>query len=187
MTPSRSPDARPRRSALLSLAAALAVAGLLWQGRTQLSEHWARWAGHGGDPAITLQWQRLSPELDAAGLARLLDGLPLQCRPAPDGSVCTASLGAVDGVLAAGLRASWQAHGLQEIEILVPWWVHHQATAMLVQRLGPPGSDEAIAGDGQHPAALTWAAPGGTVLFARAPGWNPLQWSALRWSARAAR
>lgn len=182
MTPGRGPDTGARRSVALLLGAALAMAALLWQGRAQLSEHIARWSG-GAHPTVTLDWKRLSPGLDAAGLARLLDRLPLQCRPVPDGSVCEAMLGEIDGLLASGLRASWRGQSLQEVAVRVPWWTHHRATALLVQRLGPPGGDAPVAGDEQPGRALTWTLPSGTVSLARAPGWNPMAWATLHWGA----
>ncbi|KQP38008.1 hypothetical protein [Pseudorhodoferax sp. Leaf274] len=183
MHPQRSPEPRPRRSGALLLAALLALAGLLWAGRADLPAHLARWTGGAARAQATLDYARLSPTLDAAALARQLDDLPLQCQALADGSACEAALAQANGLPAALLRASWQQGRLQAVDVLVPWWAHHRAVGMLTARLGAPGGHEVIAADGQRIAALSWSLPEGTVQVARAPGWNPLHWTALRWNA----
>lgn len=184
-----SPEPRASRGlAIAGLGAVLlALAVLLWAGRAELPEHLARWSAHGQRASASIGYVRLSAELDATALGQHLGGLPLQCRPLEDGSICEAALAQADGVPATRLRATWhraaQQNRLQTLEILVPWWAHHRSAAMLTQRLGPPSGNEALAASGERLAVLTWNLPQGRVLMARAPGWNPWRWSTLRWSA----
>lgn len=183
MPPQPRPEPRPRRSGALLLATLLALAGLLWAGRAELPAQLARWTGSGARADLALDHARLSRKLDPAALARQLGGLPLTCQAQAQASVCEAALARVNGLPAAALRARFEDARLQSVELLLPWWEHHHAVGMLSERLGPP--DEAVAADGQAVAALRWRLPAGTVQIARAPGWNPLHWAAVRWDAAA--
>lgn len=184
MPPRRNPEAR--RAPLAAGLALAALAALLWAGRAELPEHLARWFA-GGRAGIAVDYARLSAELDAAALARLVGGVALPCRDAAAGSVCEAALSEANGLPAAHLRATWQQARLRTVEVDVPWWAHHDAVRMLTARLGPPvRADAALPGSGQAPGIL-WALPHGALRIDRAPGWNPWAWSTLRWAASAAR
>lgn len=183
VNPRRSPEPRPRRSGALLLAAALALAGLLWAGRAELGQHLAHWSGRNAHQTAVVDLTRLAPTLDASALARQLGQAALRCQPLDGGSVCDAAPARIGGLNAARLRATWQQGRLQTVDILLPWWRHHAAAGMLTQRLGPPSGHTVLAADGQREASLGWDLPQGTVRLARAPGWNPWRWSTVRWRA----
>lgn len=166
---------------MLALAA---LAALLWAGRAELPEHLSRWFGD-GRARIAVDYARLSAELDAAALARLVGGVPLPCQDGPGGRVCEAALSDANGLPAARLRAIWARERLEAAEVTLPWWAHHDAVRQLTARLGPPARADAALPNGAPPG-IVWALPHGTLWIARAPGWNPWHWSALQWRASAA-
>lgn len=181
MPPRPLPEAAMRRTPLASLLGLAVLAALLWAGRAELPEHLARWFGD-GRARIAVDYTRLAPGLEPAGLARLLGLAPLQCHAAEDTRICEAPLAEADGLPAARLRALWRQAQLQSVEIDLPWWAHHAAVQRLSERLGPPA--RANPADTGRDPRIAWDLAQGTLQIPRAPGWNPWRWRTLRWTAQ---
>ncbi|KQP21771.1 hypothetical protein [Pseudorhodoferax sp. Leaf267] len=181
-TPARPEAWRGLAVVLLALACALGAG--LWAGRGEFASHRAHLFG-GAQARIALDYATLSAGLDEAALQQRLAGAPLRCTNTAEARICEADLARADGLPAARLRATLQGGRLQQTEVFLPWWRHHQAARTLAATLGAPSAYDTDAPAPGIAPGIVWAFEQGALRIARDPGWNPWRWSVLRWTATA--
>lgn len=140
-------------------------------------------------PRIDMPYKALSRDMDEKALRATMSTLPLNCiaedkaRNGLGDRVCYSALNAADGAPALTAAFFFDDGRLAHAIVQVPWWGHHAAVRSLVARLGMPDAiqDQPVRGN----RLVQWRVPDGLVEFNRDPGWDPLGWSAVYWTAEA--
>lgn len=135
-------------------------------------------------PVIQLAWRSFSEDLTEAQLRKVVP-TDLRCitqnRPDSLGSrVCYAAVARVNGVQALTLALFLTDGRLSQAVLHVPWWAHAPMARQLVADLGMPVAIQELT-DIVPQRLVQWRLPNGSVQINRAPGLDPLAWSAVMW------
>lgn len=138
-------------------------------------------------PEVAMRYAQLSGQMDEAALRKHFEGVTLTCynESLQAGSVaeriCYTSLDKADGEAALTMAAFLKKGRLASVVVHVPWWVHGTWRERLVAQYGTAhhaGRVSALGGP-----VLRWKLPNGTLEYNRDRSFNPLEWSAIFWTA----
>ncbi|AYQ28933.1 MULTISPECIES: hypothetical protein [unclassified Polaromonas] len=140
-------------------------------------------------PEVSMRYAQLSGQMDETALRKHFEGLALQCYNEPDQPgrvaerICWAGIDKADGGAALTLAAFLNKGRLTSVVVHVPWWVHGTWRGRLVAQYGKANRAGFVSVLGGP--VLRWTLPNGTLEYNRDQSWNPLEWSAVFWTARA--
>jgi hypothetical protein len=137
-------------------------------------------------PEVSMRYAQLSGQMDEAALRKHFEGLALQCYNEPDPAgrvaekICWAGIDKADGA-ALTMAAFLNKGRLASVVVHVPWWVHGTWRDSLVAQYGKANRAGFVSVLGGP--VLRWTLPNGTLEYNRDRSWNPLEWSAVFWTA----
>lgn len=140
-------------------------------------------------PEVSMRYAQLSGQMDEAALRKHFEGVALQCYNEPDQAgrvaerICWTGLDKADGGAALTMAAFFNKGRLASVVLHVPWWVHGTWRDRLVAQYGKANRAGFVSALGGP--VLRWTLPNGTLEYNRDRSLNPLEWSAVFWSAGA--
>ena len=139
-------------------------------------------------PAVTMRYAQLSGQMDEAAVRKHFGEVSLSCYnqqsgPAGTDRLCHAAVDKADGESAMMLVAFFSKGRLTSTVVQVPWWVHGRWLDRLVGQYGKAERAGTVSWMGGP--VLRWTLPNGTLEYNRDRSFNPLEWSAVFWSAGA--
>ncbi|WP_431097331.1 hypothetical protein [Polaromonas aquatica] len=137
-------------------------------------------------PEVTMRYAQLSGQMDEAAVHKHFQGIALNCRTHPGGPAgtdrfCHSGLSKADGEAALTLVAFFSKGRLTSVVVHVPWWVHGRSLDRLVAQYGKAERAGVVSLIGGP--VMRWNLPNGTLEHNRDRSLNPLEWSAIFWSA----
>lgn len=169
---------------LAVLVCLVAVVGVLNRDRLEVYYGYLR----AESPAVTMRYAQLSGQMDEAAVRKHFGEVFLSCSnqqggPAGTDRLCHAAVDKADGEPAMMLVAFFSKGRLTSTVVHVPWWVHGRWLDRLVGQYGKAERAGIVSRMGGP--VLRWTLPNGTLEYNRDRSFNPLEWSAVFWSAGA--
>ena len=140
-------------------------------------------------PQVQMRLGELSGDMDEAAIRKHFDDVPFKCHNEPLATtglgdrLCYTNIDKADGLPAFTLVTFFKKGRLSHAVVQVPWWVHGSWRDRLVAQYGKANRAGVVSRLGGP--VLRWPMPNGHLEYNRERSLNPLEWSAVFWTAGA--